>query len=354
MNITLREFLSKLLRCDPMRITKKFEGDNSLRKVVYKRVIHHPQESLTNDDAVREEIRVLETAFLDRLEKTKSSSSQALADRALLDTFQESGVRDLIELFCLGMVQEAESARMLFDQEGRVMDHHHHRERKRHLQAWYGLTRGSGHHYNYGAANNEGDRGHWMAFQRDLLIHLLIHLLRMQQLIQQQQQFGPADTPAAKRFKTDPDVSQEEQPQEQQQQHSESTTQESTETTNQQTIESNYNAATSNLLSIQRMILENQHKLYDLEFNLAEVQVQQQHVAENECNLDTNNVAVGDEERKKEVMACIQREIENLERQKSEIEQEIETKYKSASLQIERLMTMNNVWIDMNFKLRSC
>jgi hypothetical protein len=29
--------------------------------------------------------RVLETAFLDRLGKTKSSSSQALADRALLD-----------------------------------------------------------------------------------------------------------------------------------------------------------------------------------------------------------------------------------------------------------------------------
>jgi hypothetical protein len=279
---------------------------------------------------VREEIRVLETAFLDRLEKTKSSSSQALADRALLDTFKESGVRDLIELFCLGMVQEAESARMLFDQEGRGMDHHHHGERKRHLQAWYGLTRGSGHHYNYGANNHEGDHGHWMAFQRDLLMHLS----RMQQLIQQQQQFGPADTPASKRFKTDPDVSQEEQPQEQQQQqHSESTTQESTETTDQQTIESNYNAATSNLLSIQRMILDNQHKLYDLEFNLAEVQVQQQqHVADNECSLDNNNVVVVDEERKKEVMACIQREIENLERQKSEIEQEIKTKYKSASL----------------------
>jgi hypothetical protein len=199
------------------------------------------------------------------------------------------------------MVQEAESARMLFDQEGRVMDHHHHHgERKRHLQAWYVLTRGSGHHYNYGANNNEGDHG----FQRDLLMHLS----RMQQLIQQQQQqqFGPADTPASKRFKTDPYVSQEEQPQDQQQQHSESTTQESTETTNQQTIESNYNAATSNLLSIQRMILDNQHKLYDLEFNLAEAQVQQQqHVANNECSLDTNNVVVGDEERKKEVMSWL-------------------------------------------------
>jgi hypothetical protein len=45
--------------------------------------------------------------------------------------------------------------------------------------------------------------------------------------------------------------------------------------------------------------------------------------------MDNNNVVV-DEERKKEVMACIQREIENLKRQKSEIEQEIETKYKSS------------------------
>jgi hypothetical protein len=78
------------------------------------------------------------------------------------------------------------------------------------------------------------------------------------------------------------------------------------------------------------MILDNQHKLYDLKFNLAEAKVhqqQQQHVADNESSLDTNTVIVVDEERKKEVIACIQREIENLERQKSEIEQEIETKY---------------------------
>jgi hypothetical protein len=33
------------------------------------------------------------------------------------------------------------------------------------LHAWYGLTRGSG-YYNYDA-NNDGDHGHWMAFQRD-------------------------------------------------------------------------------------------------------------------------------------------------------------------------------------------
>ena len=34
-------------------------------------------------------------------------------------------------------------------------------------------------------------------------------------------------------------------------------------------IEYNYNLATAKILSIQRMILDNKHKLYDIEFSLA-------------------------------------------------------------------------------------
>eukprot|EP00956_Cyclotella_meneghiniana_P010801 scaffold15108_cov20-Cyclotella_meneghiniana.AAC.1 len=77
-----------------MRITKKFEGDNSLRKVVYRPV--HDADMMTE---ARGEVKALEDAFLHRITKTKSSSSQATADKALLDAFHSSGAGDLLELF---------------------------------------------------------------------------------------------------------------------------------------------------------------------------------------------------------------------------------------------------------------
>lgn len=280
--ITLREFLSKTLRCDPMRITKKFEGDNSLRKVVYKR--------LADGEAVREArsaVKILEDEFLDRLDKTKSTSSQAVADRALLDALRESGARDLIELFCLGVQRQQESQlredKSLLLGDSNVVDgasslkRHHEME---HADGGGGVT----------------------SYRRELLLHLS----RMQQLIQGRSiELGTASIddkvdsmPPMKKFKSE---------------------ETSCLVDDQPTVESNYNTAISNLLSIQRMIMDNKHKLYDIEFNLAEVQLTS---GESSLEIDT--------ERRAEAMASIKKEIEMLELQKQEIEMEIETKYKTA------------------------
>ena len=273
-----------------MRITKKFEGDNSLGKVVYKR--------LADEKAVREAraaVKSLEEEFLDRLDKTKSSSSQAVADRALLEELRESGASDLIELFCLGVQRQQESQlredKSLFLRDSTpamaggddVMEGVSSFKRRYEMESADG---GGG-----GASTN---------LKRDLLLHLS----RMQHLIQGQSiEFETASTPAndnmppTKKFKSE----------------------ETSDVANDPlTIESNYNTAISNLLSIQRMIMDNKHKLYDIEFNLAEVQLTS---GESSLEMDT--------ERRREVMASIQKEIEMLELQKREVEMEIEMKYKT-------------------------
>lgn len=283
-NITLREFLSKLLRCDPMRITKKFEGDNSLRKVVYKRMA---------DDGVahviRGEIRVLESAFLERLEHTRSTSSQAVADKALLDAFRHSEASDLIELFCLNLKSEAanNAAASASSDAGYV-----------HARGGASYKRQNEYTVDNGAVVQSVP-----SFQRDLLMHLS----RMQMLIQQQQLVLSAEDhssalPPLKKFKTD---------------------QEANETAS--SADQAYNMAVSNLLSIQRMIMDNKHKLYDIEFNLAEsVELNSE-----EPTTTTLHHAHDDTERKNQVMALIRQEIEDLEKQKVEMEREIELKYKS-------------------------
>lgn len=285
-NITLREFLSKLLRCDPMRITKKFEGDNSLRKVVYKRMA---------DDGVahviRGEIRLLEGAFLERLEHTRSTSSQAVADKALLDAFRHSEASDLIELFCLNLKSEAaNNAASASSDAGYV-----------HARGGASYKRQNEYTVDNGAVVQSVP-----SFQRDLLMHLS----RMQMLIQQQQlglmsaeEHSSAMLPPLKKFKTDQE--------------------EANETAS--SADQAYNMAVSNLLSIQRMIMDNKHKLYDIEFNLAEsVELNSE-----EPTTTSLHHAHDDTERKNQVMALIRQEIEDLEKQKVEMEREIELKYKS-------------------------
>lgn len=318
-NITLREFLSKLLRCDPMRITKKFEGDNSLRKVVYKRILADPEAV----EGVRRDVGVLEKAFLERLEKTKMNSSQALADNALLASLKsfreengssdnnnvgngggEAVERDLIDLFCAGHAEsEKESAAIA-------------------AVAYYGqgiatsdadMLKAARKRHHYTSHDAVGllpscSQQSTTSLQRDLLLHLS----RMQALIQGQaisaaessqdaallttndDDGGPAP---AKKFKTASPTT--------------------AYTANNHDDQYNYNLATANLLSIQRMILDNKHKLYDIEFRLAE---------EGQQSAETLN-----EERKREVTDSIHREIELLERQKMEMEREIQQQFKGNS-----------------------
>ena len=66
---TLRTFLSKVLNCDPMRISKKFVGANSIGKQIFRRKRANNNSAL-HDAHVRkmhEELAVLEKRFLDRV-----------------------------------------------------------------------------------------------------------------------------------------------------------------------------------------------------------------------------------------------------------------------------------------------
>ena len=73
---TLRTFLSKLLNCDPMRISKKFVGGNCIGKQVFRR---RPQEleKLSQQDVEnsRRELAELERRFLERVAQTNRSKN---------------------------------------------------------------------------------------------------------------------------------------------------------------------------------------------------------------------------------------------------------------------------------------
>lgn len=71
---TLRTFLSKLLNCDPMRISKKFVGSNCIGKQIFRRRSADVN-NLTPDEIERTrfELSELEKKFLDRVAQSKSS-----------------------------------------------------------------------------------------------------------------------------------------------------------------------------------------------------------------------------------------------------------------------------------------
>jgi hypothetical protein len=61
---TLRTFLSKLLNCDPMRISKKYTGDQCIGKIIFRRSEDEvPNETLEN---IRKELAELEKTYLER------------------------------------------------------------------------------------------------------------------------------------------------------------------------------------------------------------------------------------------------------------------------------------------------
>ena len=76
---TLRTFLSKLLNCDPMRISKKFVGSNCIGKQVFRRrAADLSRLTPTDIQRSRAELSELERRFLERVQQTnrvKSSST---------------------------------------------------------------------------------------------------------------------------------------------------------------------------------------------------------------------------------------------------------------------------------------
>lgn len=68
---TLRTFLSKLLNCDPMRISKKFVGGNCIGKQVFRRRQQDLERlSLDQIERSRRELAELERKFLERVAQT--------------------------------------------------------------------------------------------------------------------------------------------------------------------------------------------------------------------------------------------------------------------------------------------
>ena len=71
---TLRTFLSKLLNCDPMRISKKFVGGNCIGKQVFRRRQQDLERlSVEQIEKSRRELADLERKFLERVAQTNRS-----------------------------------------------------------------------------------------------------------------------------------------------------------------------------------------------------------------------------------------------------------------------------------------
>lgn len=83
---TLRTFLSKLLNCDPMRISKKFVGQNCIGKQVFRRR-QQDLEKLTPEqiENSRKELADLERKFLERVAQTNRSKSSGSGVKGLKD-----------------------------------------------------------------------------------------------------------------------------------------------------------------------------------------------------------------------------------------------------------------------------
>ena len=75
---TLRTFLSRLLKCDPMRISKKFVGDKCIGRKVYRRRDESELQKLSPEDMekTRLELCELERLFLDRVFSASSLQSR--------------------------------------------------------------------------------------------------------------------------------------------------------------------------------------------------------------------------------------------------------------------------------------
>ena len=75
---TLRTFLSRLLKCDPMRISKKFVGDKCIGRKVYRRRDESELQKLSPKDMekTRLELCELERLFLDRVFSASSLQSR--------------------------------------------------------------------------------------------------------------------------------------------------------------------------------------------------------------------------------------------------------------------------------------
>lgn len=205
---TLRDFLSKLLKCDPMRITKKFEGGNKLRKQTFRASHHNADEAALHQ--MRMELQVLESKFMERLERSQSNSPQAVADRALAEERRAQGC-DLVDLYKKCLLEHPDG---------------------------FG-ERGSSKRVKLESAVGAGDRGssadaEALIGNNNGMMDPMQQIYHLQQLLHQLQH---TSTPESQKLQND----------------------------------YNHNIAMSNLISIQRMHLDAKYKLIDMEYQLGEM-----------------------------------------------------------------------------------
>ncbi|KAF0713409.1 Aste57867_4346 [Aphanomyces stellatus] len=91
---TLRTFLSKLLNCDPMRISKKYTGNQCIGKIIFRRKSKEP----TKDEieATRKQLAELERIYLDRERMNQQRREKRLESEVNRDRSRLLAARNMV------------------------------------------------------------------------------------------------------------------------------------------------------------------------------------------------------------------------------------------------------------------
>ncbi|CAH0487754.1 unnamed protein product [Peronospora farinosa] len=90
---TLRTFLSKLLNCDPMRISKKYTGDQCIGKIIFRR----RDDEVAKDDIenIRKDLAELEKTYLEREQYNQRRREKRLESELSRDKNRFAAVRSM-------------------------------------------------------------------------------------------------------------------------------------------------------------------------------------------------------------------------------------------------------------------
>ncbi|KAE8995486.1 hypothetical protein PF011_g16309 [Phytophthora fragariae] len=90
---TLRTFLSKLLNCDPMRISKKYTGDQCIGKIIFRR----REDEVSKDDMenIRKDLAELEKTYLEREQYNQRRREKRLESELSRDKSRFAAARSI-------------------------------------------------------------------------------------------------------------------------------------------------------------------------------------------------------------------------------------------------------------------
>lgn len=90
---TLRTFLSKLLNCDPMRISKKYTGDQCIGKIIFRR--RDDDVSANDMESIRKDLADLEKTYLEREQYNQRRREKRLESELSRDKNRFVGARSI-------------------------------------------------------------------------------------------------------------------------------------------------------------------------------------------------------------------------------------------------------------------